>query len=182
MGKRKGIFSMKKFMPFKPNYIFAKQMDVTKEWIDMVRDWCLEVGRYEHKTKLTTTFDYDGPEPHHIDWMADVLELIYPLEFWANSWAQVYEPYGYHTSHNHFDIDHEMSGCLYLRSKESSMFQNPLYPSQHISSPVKQGTTLLWDSAMYHSSPPERGERVILAFNIFDFSEHKFIEPLKIDD
>lgn len=152
---------------FPPILVHKANIDVTDEWIIKVKEWCLLTGKKDVQNDLTTTFGC-GQQPHQISWIMNVLSEISHQQTFVNSWVQVYNPGGFHPIHNHFgNVKTSMSGCLYLTEGPTTQFQNPLHKDQ-ISSGENTipGDVLLWDSRVYHFSPPVKKERIILAFNL----------------
>lgn len=150
--------------PFKPIQITVSSVTLPNGFRDRCRNWVIENGEINKISGFYTSFDCE----HKQDWLAPVLEQIAPIEKYDSFWIQAYDVGGWHTEHNHEGPDIVLSGCLYLDKGRSSIFQDPLHPSQHTSMPVEEGTVLYWDPALYHCSSPEQTERTILAFNLND--------------
>jgi hypothetical protein len=156
----------KTIIPFKPITILQSEVNITNEFADKALDWCMKSGLLENNGVITT-FDSPFGDPHEEAWAQEVLKQISPIDQFYNSWIQLYYPNSFHASHNHISDDVEVSGCLYLSAGLSTIFTNPLYPSRHKSiTNVGRGSVLLWDPALYHSSPPADSKRLILAFNL----------------
>jgi len=160
----------KTLVPFKPICIFQSEIKIDDDWAEKLRSWCKYAGAVD-RNGVITTFDSPYGDPHEQSWVKDILTNISPIDQFYNSWVQVYSDGSAHQCHNHVSDDVNVSGCLYFESGKSTVFQDPLYPSRHVSIPVGKGSVLLWDPALYHSSPPISKERMVLAFNLY---HHKY--------
>ena len=153
--------------PFEPITIQVKKIDLGDDFETMCRNWIVNNGTYESLARFYTSFNLvDGSYP---DFVQPVLnQIILPGYSLAGAWIQTYKPAGWHGTHNHQNDMNTLSGCLYLQNGTSTIFQNPLLPSDHSSMPVECGDVLYWHPALFHCSAPSDKTRTILAFNLID--------------
>ena len=152
---------------FEPIIIEQGHLDLSEDFIKGVKNWCMKNGVYDEPHSFTTTYRTEL-QAHDVDWIYDAIMNIAPKNQFMDSWVQVYDVGGYHPPHSHYGGGIvKVSGCLYLTDGISTHFQNPLYPDQiATNNMITAGDVLFWDPAIYHFSPPVRGERAILAFNL----------------
>ena len=150
---------------FSPVTYVREHIELDPNFKEKLNSWIIENGEAEKRLKMITTWDSEV-EPHEVDWIAEVLKQISPIDGFENSWGQIYGSGGFHPPHNHVSDENLLSGCLYLNDGPSTMFQDPLLPSRCVTKHVKAGDVMLWDPHLYHFSPPHESGRTILAFNL----------------
>ena len=94
----------------------------------MCRDWVVNNGEYEDKNKFYTSFMVGNQKPDFADPIID--KLVLPANNIIKRLDTNIQKVDF-TPHNHFGGENILVGCLYLSSGESSIFQNPLLPSEH---------------------------------------------------
>ena len=150
--------------PFEPITIEIKKIEIPDNFESMCRNWVVNNGEYEDQNKFYTSFPVSSQIPDFAEPIIN--KLVLPGTILSEAWIQTYKPGGFHGPHNHYGGENVLAGCLYLSSGDSSIFQNPLLPNEHESTPVECGTVLYWHPALFHCSAPSDKTRTILAFNL----------------
>ena len=94
-----------------------------------------------------------------------VIGIPYALD---SIWYQVYgkNTSSFHDYHQHMDCN--ISGIYYLRLRDPRLRTEFLYNNQTIIPEVEEGDLVIFDSSIYHRSPPNRSnhDKIILSFNL----------------
>ena len=149
---------------FPPVYLGVGHFDLSDEWIEKVKAFCLEVGERDEPSFHTTTY-FTNCQVHNDPLIKEVLDYaIKDGEEFEESWIQTYDRNsGFHAPHTHRGTS--VASCLYLNDGDGTYFYNPLTDTQE-NVPVKKGDILYWQPDLIHYCLPSAEEKTIIGMNI----------------
>jgi hypothetical protein len=158
------MIELKNHILFPPISVAVGHFNLSDEWIEKVKAFCLEIGERDESSFYTSTY-FTTKKVHEEPFIKQVLDhVIKDGEEFVESWIQTYDKKsGFHAPHNHRGV--LVASCLYLDDGEGTYFFEPLQNRQQ-NVPVKRGDILYWNPELIHFSPPTEEEKTIIGMNI----------------